>query len=216
MGLCLFSLDFWGMELLFCLRFCQTLMRISFSLDVYEKSDIKTSISWLENSLSFARIALLLLAASLQAEPNLPAPPAKWNNNQPDELRAWCFCINVSAPQGAAHPPCHATTKYISDSNLKCFLSHSASAVTQSDHRAIAVWGHRQLLLHYMSHCLLSTCSTAPKFALPDGCREEHRETDWADPRDNYVSKTLKEIFSNTSATNDQNVITVRRQMLFL
>jgi len=41
---------------------------------------------------------------------------------------------------------------------------------------------------------------------------ERNRERHRADPSNNYISKTLKQIFSNISAINDQNVITGRRQ----
>lgn len=37
-------------------------------------------------------------------------------------------------------------------------------------------------------------------------------ERDWAVPSNDYISKTLKQIFSNISATNDQSVITGKRQ----
>lgn len=138
--------------------------------------------------------------------------------HQPDELRAWFSCITVSAPQGAAHPPCCSHhTKCFSDSISDAFCHTQHAAVTHRvTHRSIVVWGQRASpLLHVplsAQHIQYSTKICTSRW-MQKGTR---RERDWADPSNNYVSKTQKEIFSNMSATNDQNVITVRRQILFL
>lgn len=134
---------------------------------------------------------------------------------QPDKLRAWCSCINVSAPQGAAHPPlCSPYTKCFSDSISNAFCHTQHTAVTHRE------WPTDPLLRAQRASPSCPTVCSAHSvqhqnlhFQMDAG---RNRERDWADPSNNYVSRTLKEIFSNMSLTNDQNVITVRRQMLFL
>lgn len=137
MGICLFSLDFWGMELLFfllhCLCFCQIPMRISFSpVFLWEK--------WYKNITFLTRKFIGLCMDSLAT--SCPIPSNKTQpfchscqmKQQPDKLRAWCSCINVSAPQGAAHPPCCSHyTKCFSDSISSAFCHIQHPAVTPTE-----------------------------------------------------------------------------------
>lgn len=137
MGICLFSLGFWGMELLFfllhCLCFCQIPMRISFSpVFLWEK--------WYKNitflTRKFTGLCMDSLATSCRIPSNKIQPFCHFcqMKQQPGKLRAWCSCVNVSAPQGAAHPPCCSHyTKCFSDSISSAFCHTQHPAVTPTE-----------------------------------------------------------------------------------
>lgn len=71
-------------------------------------------------------------------------------------------------------------------------------------------------LLHQMAH-LLSRSKTAPGFLFSVNV-ERDRGRGKVDPSNSYTNKTLKQIFSYLSTTNDQNFFTgkIRSEVVFI